>query len=80
MGEEPAKVRMPEAAEQAGDPLAPVEVGGVRVAPAIAARVVAAMDGGPVKDGALRGHRAEDRQDNADGRPSPERTVPISRW
>ena len=61
VGEHPTDVGMPEPQEEAADPLAMAEVGGMGIARLVAMGVVTAVDGDPVEQGPLRGHRAEDR-------------------
>ena len=60
--EQPAHVRVREAAQRAAQAAAVVDVGAVRVAEAIGVGVVLAVVGDPGDHGALDGHRAEHRR------------------
>ena len=72
--EQPARVRVPQAAKDPGRAVAVPDVRAVRIALLVSVRVVLAMVGNPAHHRALDGHRAEDARTCTRGASEPGRT------
>jgi hypothetical protein len=75
IGPQPTDVRVPEAADRAGEALAGVRMGRVRIALRVGVGVVLAVVGDPLDDRALHRPAAHDRQQVAHARGRLERAV-----